>query len=190
MALSSIELCNRAIARVGGNPIASFDDGSAESIVAGKEYEQKVAAALAAHRWRFAMELKSLGPPLAAVPADKWAYAFQLPADLLALHGITRLARPVPYAVYGDKVLADEDADLVAEYTFRQVEAKWPAYFVEAFVAELSSVFALALARDSSLSSALAGEAMRLHWPRARLADSQQQTTQALLAGRLTGARR
>ncbi len=189
MALSSIEICNRALAQIGANPIASFADDSAESVVAGKEYEQKTQAVLAAYRWRFAMELKALGPPLANVPADKWAYAFQLPTDVLVLHGLSRQSRAVTYAVYGDKVFSNEDADLVAEYTFRQVETKWPAYFTELLVSELAANFAMALARDSGLANMHATEAARVHWPRARLADSQQQTTVALRAGRITGAR-
>lgn len=200
---TSISLCNRALARVGSERISSFDDGGAASDVAGREYESLVTERLSGTfadgrvvNWRFAMELAEIGVPLADEPADKWQYAYNLPADLLAIRAVRRGNGPVPFDRYGDKLFCDAEADVVIEYTFRQVEAKFPPYFTAALVVELASVFAMALNRDLALARELRllalGDGSRNpgFWGAARLADSQGRTTERFGAGRLVSARR
>lgn len=195
VALSKFDICNRALDLVGASVIADFDGGSAESEVAGRTYEGLVEERLtgtmpdgAAIEWRFCMELADLGVPLGDTPADKWAYAYNLPADLLAIRAVRRSDWPVKFDRYGNKLFCDEGADVVIEYTFRQVEASFAPYFRAAIVSELASVFAMSLNRDIELSDYYRKESAGL-WAAARFADSKGRTTERVKASRILSAR-
>lgn len=188
MADTKFDICSRALVLAGANTITDFDGSSTEAIVAEQNYEPLVKACLSRRRWRFSagqVELNLLG----TAPSARWDYAFQLPGDLLSLHTVTREDLPVEYAVYGDQVFTNEDADLFADYSFRADEAKWRPFFRDAFENELASKFALAVARDRALADDLRKEARDELWPIARTLDSQEQTTTKLRANRLTGVR-
>lgn len=187
MAQSKFDICTRALARCGANPITSFDS-SAEGIVAGAEYEPTLTAELAKYRWRFATDQADLNR-LQDTPAARFAYAFQLPAGLLALHAVTRDDLPIVYDRYGDKIFTDEDDDLVADYTFRADETAFSPDFVDALVLRLTSVFAIALNRDFTLADKMDASATRA-FAVARNADSQQQTARRVVPSRLVAGRR
>lgn len=189
MAQTKFDICSRALVRVKCRPIASFDDGIAESDVAGQEYDPLVESELAAHRWRFAAKQATLNR-LSETPLGRWAYYFQLPNDLLALHGVFAGGRAIPFDRYQDRVACDAAETVVADYTYRPPETLWPPYFVEAVAARLASVFARALARDDALARQLAEETDKVLLPRARALDSQQRTARRLAASRLVAARR
>lgn len=183
------DICNRALLKVGGNEITSFEDGTTESLAASRHYESTVRASLARYPWRFASQLTSLGAPLSATPASKWQYAWQLPFDLLTLYGVFRNDRPIEYDRFGETVCCNEDADLVAEYVARAEEAKFAPYFTLALEQDLAATFALVLRRDTNLERSLRAYADNALWPTARHLDSQAQTTRALRSTRLLGAR-
>jgi hypothetical protein len=189
MSQTKFDICSRALVRVKCKPIASFDDGIAESDVAGQEYGPLVEAELAAHRWRFAAKLAALNR-LSETPLERWSYYFQLPDDLLMLHAVFAGGAAVPYDRYQDRVACDAAENVVAEYAYRPPENLWPAYFVEAITTRLGAVFARALARDDDLAKRLTDECDKVLLPRARNLDSQQQTTRRLPPSRLVAARR
>jgi hypothetical protein len=186
---TKFDICSRALVRVGGAPITAFDTSSAEAVAAGQDYEPMVQARLSSHRWRFATAQEDLVRLTDTPAGDQWEHAFQLPAGLLLLHGITRAGRPVEYDRYGDKVFTNEDDGLVADYTFRADESRFPAYFATALMTELAHGFALNLARNRDLAATLA-PMVNAEWQRARTADSQQQTTRRIRHSRLIAARR
>jgi hypothetical protein len=190
MSQTKFDICNRALVRVGANVITDFVSAQAESVTAGREYEALVTGKLGgAYEWRFAMELADLGAPLGDTPADKWTYAYNLPADLLVIRAIRRNDLPIPFDRYGGKVMCDAQDGVVIEYTFRQVEAAFPAYFTEALVADLAAVFAVALNRDLDLAKTFRLEAGDL-WAKARFADSKGRTAETFKASRVVAARR
>ena len=49
---------------------------------------------------------------------------------------------PVPFDRYGDKIYANQNEGLVADYTYRPDESLFPAYFREGLVVELSAKIA------------------------------------------------
>ena len=193
---SAIDLCNRALVRIGATRITDFTGGSAESETAAAEYEPFVIERLTGvtvngmpHVWHFAKKIASLGVPTSPAPLDKWAYAYNLPNDLLAIRAARRNDAPIVFDRVGNQLLCDEDDGVILEYTFRQAEAEFPSYFTAALVEDLASVFALALARDDKLSAAFQARASGL-WVAAALSDSQARTPQTMRAGRLVAARR
>lgn len=168
------DIASRALLRIGHPAIASFADGSAGATVAGQEYEPLVTQRLSEHRWRFATAQVALNR-LIDTPAGRWLHAWQAPPDALALHAVLRDGRPTRYDRYGDKIFADDDQGLIADYTFRQDESRWPAFFAGCIAQELASILALSVARDPELAGQLGANLPR-NWAQARLADSQQQT--------------
>jgi len=189
MAQTKFDICNRALVRCGANKIADFGGASAESVTAGLEYEALVTGKLGGtYEWRFAMELEDLGSPLVAVPADKWTYAYNLPADLLVIRAVRVADLRIPFDRYGGKIFCDAKDSVVIEYTFRQVESAFPPYFTDALVAELAAVFAVALNRDLDLARTFRVEAGD-RWAAARFADSKGRTAERFKANRVVAAR-
>jgi hypothetical protein len=198
--LSKFDLCNRALVRIGANTITDFSSSTVESETAAQEYDARAEERLsgimpgfpppggAAHEWRFAMKIADLGSPSATAPADKWDYAYNLPADLLAIRAVRRSDLPINYDRVGHQLLCDDDADVVIEYTFRQTEANFPAYFTAAFVEDLADFFALAVKRDGGLAESHRKTAIGL-WAAARHADSKARTPQVFKASRIVAAR-
>lgn len=189
MAQTQLDICNSALGTVGVERIASLDEGSAAAIVLASRYEGMARSQLASYRWRFATE-QALLVRRNEVPIDpRWRHAWQLPADKLAIHAVTRNGRPVEYDTFGATIFANEDEGLVATYTWRVGEAKWSPAFTEAFVTLLASVCAMSLREDSSAAETLATQAVAL-FASARTSDSQQQTARRLPLGRLIAVRR
>lgn len=194
MAETKFDICSRALTAIGANVITSFDDGTTESIVSGQHYQPTLDAALeTGGGWRFATTQEALNR-LTAVPVGRWSYAFQLPGDLLLLKAVTRDDCDIIYDRYEDMIYTNEDDNLVADYVFRPTESRLPAYFTKALVAELASVFAVALAKNRDLANDFRlradGEPGKPGlWAKARTADSQQQTTRRLQQSRLVSVR-
>lgn len=187
MSQTAIDIVNRALVRVGAARIASFDGTSAEAECAGAEYEPLVRARLTEHRWRFATAQAVLNL-LVDTPAGRWAHAWQAPAGALQINAVTRGGLRIRYDRYGDKIFTDEGEDLLADYTFRPDESLWPPYFSDALADQLAYAFALSLARDEELARIL-GARLDRTWARARLSDSQQQSTRRIAPSRFVSVR-
>jgi hypothetical protein len=174
MALSALALCSRALLKIGAQPIASLEEGTAEAEVAANLYPSVRDAALSAHPWSFATGQASL-PRLAAQPHADYAHAFQLPAGFLRALS----AGDIAYRIHEDKLHT---------YVFRPDEADFPPFFASALVARLAAEFCIPLTESGSraeLLFRLADREMR----EARLVDSQQDTPRALAHFPLISAR-
>lgn len=102
-ALSEVDLCNAALAKVGAALISSLSDSSAEAIVCNQLYSKARDAALRSHPWNFARTWVALAQlqtaPIALLlkpnsegPGDVvYTTAYSLPGDCL------RLFRAAPY---------------------------------------------------------------------------------------------
>jgi hypothetical protein len=180
MALTALELCSRALLRVGAPPIASLEEGTAEAEVAAGLYPGARDALLAAHPWSFATGQERL-PRLAAAPLADFAHAFQLPAGFLralSAGGAPGEGRGLRYRLLEDRLHADRDA-VVLTYVFRPDESAFPPFFAAALVARLAAEFCVPLTESTSRAQMLfqlAEQELRA----ARRADSQQATAQAL----------
>ena len=182
MALSALALCSRALLKIGAQPIASLEEGTAEAEVAANLYASVRDAALSAHPWSFATGQASL-PRLAAQPHADYAHAFQLPAGFLRALS----AGDIAYRIQEDKLHSDA-VQVVLTYVFRPDEADFPPFFASALVARLAAEFCIPLTESASraeLLFRLADREMR----EARLVDSQQDTPRALADFPLISAR-
>jgi len=187
---SPVDVSSRALILIGAEPITSFDDGNNEALVASNMYEDVARASLVNTRWRFATNQAVLNK-LSDAPTGRYDSAYQIPSDSLMVHSVTVNDYPILYQSYGNKIFCDADSsdELILDYTFRVDEEFWPSYFVLAVEYALASVFALALARDATLSQLMEEKGL-MAMAKARGLDSQQQTNRTLNTSRFITQRR
>ena len=190
IANTAIKVCSRASILMGGSPISSFADGTAEADVCDAMYEDVARTALTNTRWGFATD-QSVMSRLASAPTSRWDAAYQLPSDTLTVSAVTVSDSPIQFDTYGDKIYtnASDTETVVVDYIFRATEATWPSYFTVAVEYTMASLLAVSVARDASLSQLLEQKATFLMM-QARNRDSQRQTTQKLNTSRFIAQRR
>ena len=189
MALSALALCSRALLKIGAQPVASLDEGTAEAEVAANLYPGVRDALLSIHPWSFATGQASLAR-LSARPTGDFQNAFQLPPGFLrALSaGPPGAGRGLAYRILESRLHTNAE-QVVLTYVFRPDESGFPPFFDAALVARLAAEFCLPLTENS-------GRAEMLHrlaeaeLRSARLADSQQATVRAIEDFPLIAARR
>ena len=179
MALSALALCSRALLKIGAQPIASLDEGTAEAEVAANLYPGLRDALLSAHPWSFATGQAAL-PRLSGVPVADHAHAFELPAGFLrALSaGTGGRGRGVPFRLHEGRLHSDAD-QVVLTYIFRAAESGFPPFFAAALVARLAAEFCIPLTESATRADMLFRLA-ESEFRAARQADSQQSTARAI----------
>lgn len=192
MPRTAIDICNRALARVGADDITSLTGSGAEARACNREYEETLLAALTApggrpFRWGFAKAQAALSRA-ADTPVGRWSYAWQVPPDALMLDAVLVGGYPIAFDRLDDLIFCEAESDVVAEYAFRPEPDALPSYFVEALTTELAAKLALGLNRDDKLAATLERSAMGL-WAAARSAEGQARTTRRIRAGRLLAGR-
>lgn len=182
MSLTALALCSRALLKIGAQPVASLEEGTAEAEVAANLYPAVRDALLSAHPWSFATGQETL-PRLAARPVADFAHAFQLPPRFLralsaGAPGAPGSGRGLAYRILEGRLHANAP-QVVLSYIFRPDESGFPPFFAAALAARLAAEFCLPLTENASRAEVLhrlADQEMRA----ARQADSQQATVRAI----------
>jgi hypothetical protein len=179
MPLSAIDLCSQALVKIGGNPIQSFDEGTAEATIAAQLYPTLRDALISAHRWNFALGQARLAR-LAAVPVADYAYAYQLPPDMLSIvsAGANERGRGLTYRL-AEQRLHTDSTEVYLTYTFLPAPALFPPFFSLALVARLAAEFAIPLTESTTRWDGLR-QVAEFEFRRARLIDSQQDTPETV----------
>jgi hypothetical protein len=190
MAITSIDICARALVLIGASPITSFDDGTTEAIVADNLYEDTVRDLLSRYRWRFATSQIQMNR-LVDAPEHKWDAAYQLPPECILVHGVYIGGTPIEFDRYQDMIYCNAvDTDEVfIDYMFRADEALWPPFFVMTVILQMASVFAYSVAQQEALADLFEKRALR-QFTIARNLDSQSQTNRRLPTSRFLDVRR
>lgn len=146
---SQVEICNRALTKLGAARITSIIDASKSARCMAALWDTVRRAELRKRNWNFALARTSL-PSLSTAPAYGFANAFQLPADFLRLvqvsdiyviPGMTdyREGDDSPYAIEGQQLLTDFSAPLKLRYVKDVTDpGTFDALFVEAMAAKLA----------------------------------------------------
>ena len=175
MALNDVALCSRALIRIGAVPITSFNDGTAESEIAGALFASTRDALLSAYRWSFASGQLAL-TQLASDPVADYNFAFGLPNDFLRAvsAGTGTKGRGLNYRIARGALHTNASA-VVLTYIFRPDEAEFPPYFDQALIARLSAEFTIPVTESTSRAEAHFRIADQ-EYERARQIDAQQDT--------------
>lgn len=188
MPLTDIALCSRALIRIGAAPISSFEEGSAESEVAGALYGPVRDGLLSAYPWSFATGQVAL-PRLAESPAADYAYGFTLPDDFLRAisAGNGGRGRGLRYRIARGVLQANAE-EVMLTYIFRPDESGFPPFFDAALMARLAAELCIPVTENTSRAEALYRLA-DLEYQRARQIDAQQDSPGRLESFSLIDAR-
>lgn len=175
MALSDIALASRALIRIGAAPITSFNDGTAESEIAGALFAPVRDALLSAYSWSFAtgqVALTALGTP----PVADFAKAYGLPNDFLRAMsaGTGGRGRGLNFRIARGALHTDAE-EVLLTYIFRPEEEEFPPYFDQALIARLAAEFTIPVTENTSRAEAMVRLA-EIEFERARQVDAQQDT--------------
>jgi hypothetical protein len=187
-ALSDVDLCARAMLLIGAQPIQSFEDGTVEASVAAGFYAVVREGLLGCHPWNFAIRIEDLAR-LVEAPGSDYAYAFQLPQDVVRILSIGRAGwdRGIPYRRVGQTVETDAEA-VTLRYVGIPEETSFPAYFQLALIMALAEAFVLPLT-ESTTRWVEMGKAAERQLSRARLIDAQEDTPEQMATDILTMVR-
>lgn len=144
------EIFNRALIKLGVNPVTAPDDPNEQARKCSAVYSSLLKAELRKNPWTFAITRAQL-PMLAETPAYGWKYAYQLPSDFIRIVQVgeywdftqIRLATDqpvVPYAIEARKILTDYEAPLRIRYVcnIEDDTENWDDLFTEAFACRLA----------------------------------------------------
>jgi len=175
MALSDVALCSRALIRIGAQPITSFDDGTAESEVAGAMFSPICDALLSSYAWSFASGQIQLNQ-LVTSPVADYQNAFELPSDFLRAisAGAGGHGRGLNFRIARSELHTDA-REVVLSYIFRPEEEVFPAYFDAAVIARLAAEFTIPMTESTTRAEAMFRLAEQ-EFARARQIDAQQDT--------------
>lgn len=179
MALSDIALASRALVRIGAVPVTSFDDGTAESEIAGALFAPVRDALLSAYGWSFASGQASL-VKLDTSPLADFSNAFQLPVDFLrALSaGTGGRGRGLRYRIARGALHTNAES-VILTYIFRPAEEEFPPYFDAALIARLAAELTIPITESTSRAET-AFRLAEMEYERARQIDAQQDTPNAI----------
>jgi len=144
---SEIDICNLALAHVGGRAIESFTEGTKEAIECRRFYEIDRNAVLEDHDWNFARKRLSLA--LLTEEYSGWEYAYAWPTDCLAPRVIYNPAgwdaEEIRFEVASDstgsqRVILTDQAEAELIYTMKvTVVNLYDNQFIQALALRLAS---------------------------------------------------
>lgn len=173
MALNDIGLCSRALIRLGANPITSFEDGTAESEIAGALFDPVCDSLLSSYPWTFATGQLAL-TKLETPPLADYQNAFQLPTDYLRAvsAGGGGRGRGMNYRIARGALHTNHE-EVNLTYIFKPEEEEFPPFFDMALIARLAAEFCIPVTESTSRAQALYTLATQ-ELARARQIDAQQ----------------
>ncbi|MBL4589861.1 MAG: hypothetical protein JKY11_07285 [Alphaproteobacteria bacterium] len=175
MALNDVALCSRALIRIGAQPITSFDDGTAESEIAGALFSSTRDALLSAYAWSFSSGQVVLNQ-LAIPPVADYQNAYELPSDFLRAisAGSGGKGRGLNFRI-ARSALHTDASDVVLSYIFRPAEEEFPPYFDAALISRLTAEFTIPITESTTRAEAMFRLAEQ-EYAKARQIDAQQDT--------------
>lgn len=164
-----IDVCNRALTKIGDDRIISIDDDTERARVLKALWAPLVDSEIRARNWNFAMKRATL-PALVSTPAWGFDLEYQLPADCLrpvqigeyfmgASLADFRAVTEAPFQIEGRKILANLAAPLSIRYLRRVSNVgEWDNSFADVFACKLAIDACERLSQNSSKKEMLLGE--------------------------------
>ena len=159
MALTKVDIANRALLRLDAETISSFDDGSDAANVLAQLYDHTYLLVLTERAWNFAITDRELAQDATAPTDPNWTYQYLLPSDYLNVvryygSGGGEITR---YSRQGDRVLTNHST-LFIKYTRKPDENELPPWFVNYLVLAVAHTIAEAVVAEGSVQDRIAAE--------------------------------
>jgi hypothetical protein len=140
--LTQIDLCSRALLKIGERPIASLTEDSAAAKIAASLYDPAIDALLCAHRWRFATK--------------KIRLSKTPDGDFLLPPGVLRVTDcdAAEYDIVGSRVAAAAD-EIEITAIVRAGADLFPSYFQAAAATRLAMEFCVPLTGNQNARALL-----------------------------------
>lgn len=173
MTYTKIDLCARALVKLGASAIASFEEETAEAQVCAQLYEPTLESLLAAYPWRFALKKTTLAR-LIDKPSADYQYAFQVPKDCVRVlsAGNGFKSQGIDYKIVG-KTLHTNANKVIISYISKLDESNFPVFFCNALIAKLAAEMCLPLTESTSRTEYMY-KRFEEELKTAKLTDSQQ----------------
>jgi hypothetical protein len=176
MPADSLDICNKALAKIVAKPIADMDENSLEARECRRFYPQVISNMLEGpHEWGFSTQRVTLATVTNDRP-DEWLYAYQLPSNcaspirVLPNFDGLGIAVPVPlpgqpYAEAWAAIIADFQAEYILdgeiiytnevnatlEYIVNDITGlRVSQLFIQAVILKLASELAMPVKKDSA----------------------------------------
>ena len=149
---STIDICNRALQKLGADRIISLTQNSTSARACNLAYEPVRDAELRAHVWNFAVKRAQLAAD-ATAPLYGYNYAYTLPSDCLRLlpndHQEGFYSKD--WKIEGRKILTNESAPLEIRYIYRVTDTtQYDATFIESLACKLAMEMCEELTQSNS----------------------------------------
>lgn len=189
MALSVIQICNMALAKIGSDSfITSLTDDTKAARHFSIFYEPIRDSLLRSHLWRFARKQYQLAPLVEAPLFDGGKY-FQIPTNCLrvVVPDENYFGMYGRWSVEGNKILADTDVLNIVGLQKVEDTDLFDPIFTEALATRLAHELCMPLAQSESLKNALKADARELII-RAAHVGATEQDSQKFISEVLIGA--
>jgi hypothetical protein len=174
--VSTVDICNRALQKLGHTKITSLDDDVKAARESQRAYALVRDAVFRDHPWNCLLRRASLAA-LSEAPAWGFAYQYQLPVDCLR---VVEVEAACDWRVEGRRVLSDAGAPLNILYIRQEDDPEqYDLLLVEALAGRLAAELAEALTQSNTKKEM--GERAYLETlAQARRADAQESAAQRL----------
>lgn len=174
MATTFVEIANRAITYLGGEPISSLDDDTKEGRSCKRLYEQTRDNLLRDHPWNFAIKRKALAANTTS-PVWEFTNAFDFPDNTLRILEVDTLEE---WAVEGQQIVTDAAAPLNIIYVERITDPNlFDAKFIEAYSLRLAADIAYDITASQTVATNAETKFATII-QEARLVDAQESLTE------------
>ena len=198
--VSKFDICSTALVELGEDTISSFTANTPPSKICGQVYPEYIKYLLSIYAWKFSKKKVQLAR-LTTAPINEWSYAYQMPSDMLMMHGLFNsssvgILPQTNYEIFQDQIFTNETTVYI-DYQFQPDESNFPPFFTQFAIVAIASKLAMPITDDrgieelkslkafgspsDNLNGGLFGVAKKL--------DSLQDPTSAIRADTLLSAR-
>lgn len=158
MAVSAVEICNRALNALGAKAITALDEGTERADLCNRLYTDLRDELIQDHPWNFAIRRDAIAASV-TTPAFEWTYQYPFPADCIRVLSVNEDYQRVAWASEGRNILTDWEGPINVRYLSNDVEEPdFPPKFTAALVLRLAVEMAMPLTESASRRDALAKE--------------------------------
>ncbi len=151
---SKIEICNRALLKIGSRTISDLDESSSEARQLKVLYPAELKDLLRMHSWSFAVKTVDLAV-LSNERGIKSSTVAALPSDCLKIITVFSAGMPVPYEVMGRKIYCNAELPTLKYVSYVDDPAVYDEHFASALSYKLAAELSLPIAQNPQLAQTL-----------------------------------